>query len=81
MQTTEKCTAMPFAVWGIFANFAIAMNLGRKIGIAVLAAVWLWLAWYALAALGITLVNLLIIIMSGIIVFVPLWKKYIRNDK
>ena len=55
--------------------------LGRKIGIAVLAAVWLWLAWYALAALGITLVNLLIIIMSGIIVFVPLWKKYIRNDK
>ncbi len=57
------------------------MNLGRKIGISVLAAVWLWLAWYALTALGITLVNLLIIIMSGIIVFVPLWKKYIRNDK
>ncbi len=57
------------------------MNLGRKIGIGVLAAVWLWLAWYALTALGITLVNLLIIIMSGIIVFVPLWKKYIRNDK
>lgn len=57
------------------------MNLGRKIGIGVLAAVWLWLAWYALTALGITLVNLLIIIMSGIIVFVPLWKKYIRNGK
>mgnify|MGYP006956014744 FL=1 len=57
------------------------MNMGKKIGIAVLAAVWLWLAWYALASLGITLVNLLIIIMSGIIVFVPLWKKYIRNDK
>lgn len=57
------------------------MNLGKKIGIGVLAAVWLWLAWYALTALGITLVNLLIIIMSGIIVFVPLWKKYIRNDK
>ncbi len=57
------------------------MNMGKKIGIAVLAVVWLWLAWYALVALGITLVNLLIIIMSGIIVFVPLWKKYIRNDK
>lgn len=72
---------MLFAVWRIFANFAFVMNLGRKIGIGVLAAVWLWLAWYALTALGITLVNLLIIIMSGIIVFVPLWKKYIRNDK
>ena len=68
-------------MWGIFANFAFVMNLGKKIGIGVLAAVWLWLAWYALTALGITLVNLLIIIMSGIIVFVPLWKKYIRNDK
>ncbi|MBD5206729.1 MAG: hypothetical protein HDS79_00430 [Bacteroidales bacterium] len=48
--------------------------------IGVLALVWGWLGWGFLSAKGITLFNLLILAMTGIIIFVPLYKRYIRND-
>lgn len=57
------------------------MNAVRIIGFAVLALVWLWLSW-SLIALGggLNLKNILLILASGIIIFVPLWKKYGRHD-
>ncbi len=57
------------------------MNAVKIAGIMLLALVWLWLCW-SLIALGggFTMKNVFLIVASGIIVFVPLWKKYIRHD-
>lgn len=57
------------------------MNAVRIVGFAVLTLVWLWLCW-SLVALGggLNLKNLFLIIASGIIIFVPLWKKYVRQQ-
>ncbi len=41
----------------------------------LLGLVWLWLAWGVLSA-GFTLYNLLMVAVSGVIIFVPLWRKY-----
>ena len=51
----------------------------RLFGICILALVWLWLAWGFLSAKGITLLNLIILAMTGIIIFLPLYKKYISG--
>lgn len=56
------------------------MGLGKKIGLAVLALAWLALGTVMLARSGVTLYNLLIVIISGAIVFIPLWKKYFSHD-
>lgn len=58
-----------------------AMKTSAIIGLSVLLAVWLWLAYVLLSSGGVNLRNLLILAMSGIIVFVPLFKKYYRVDK
>lgn len=47
----------------------------KIIGIAILVLVWGWLSWAVLCS-GINLKNLLIVVMSAIIIFVPLYKKY-----
>lgn len=52
------------------------MSISKIIGISVLAVLWLWLAWMLIAAGGFNLKNLLIVAMTGIIIFVPLYKKY-----
>lgn len=52
------------------------MNISRIIGIIVLAIAWIWLVCMLLTAGGINLKNLLIVAMTGVIVFVPLYKKY-----
>ncbi|MCM1290982.1 MAG: hypothetical protein NC201_01270 [Prevotella sp.] len=50
-------------------------------GLMILALVYLWLCRYlVLYAGGFTMKNVLIIIISGIIIFVPLYKKYIRHE-
>lgn len=49
------------------------------IGIVLLGALWLWLAWLLLAAGGVNLKNILILAMSAVIVFVPLVRKF--SDK
>lgn len=54
-------------------------KITRIIGIAILAMVWIWLAWGFLSAKGITLLNLIILSMTGIIIFLPLYKKYFMN--
>lgn len=43
-------------------------------GVAILVLAWGWLSWGVLAS-GVNLKNLLIVIMSAIIIFVPLYKK------
>lgn len=53
------------------------MKNGKYLLISVVALLWLWLAYYALAP-GVTLLKLFWVAISGIIVFVPLYKKYIR---
>lgn len=53
----------------------------RYIGLGVLAIVWLWLAWFVLARAGVTLINIFWVVASGIIVFVPLYKKYFNNNQ
>lgn len=55
------------------------MSTSRLIGIAVLVIVWLWLAWFMLKHAGVTLYNLLLVGMTGIIIFVPLYKKYCKK--
>ena len=51
----------------------------RLFGLGILALVWLWLAWGFLSTKGITLLNLIILAMTGIIIFLPLYKKYISG--
>ncbi|MDE7414578.1 MAG: hypothetical protein K2N05_12435 [Muribaculaceae bacterium] len=53
----------------------------RVIGIVVLGMVWLWLGWGFLTAKGVNLLNLIILFMTGIIIFVPLYKKYFRDNR
>lgn len=50
-------------------------------GISLLAVVWLWLAWLMLRSGGVNLKNLLLLAMTAIIIFVPLYKKYIQGEK
>lgn len=57
------------------------MNLTKIAGIAILALVWVWLCLALIfSGGGITLKNILLIGASGIIIFVPLWKKYFRQE-
>lgn len=49
-------------------------------GFFVLALVWIWLCWSLLALGGVNLKNLFLVVASGIVIFVPLWKKYIRKE-
>lgn len=56
------------------------MKTSHIIGLVVLALLYLVLVWIILTrAGGITLYNLFLVVASGIIIFVPLYKKYIRK--
>lgn len=57
------------------------MKKGAVVGFVILGAVWAWLAWLLLSKEGLTLKDILIVVMSGIIVFVPLWKRYGRKGE
>ncbi len=52
------------------------MEVSKIIGTVVLAIIWIWLVWLLLTAGGLNLKNLLIAAMTGVIIFVPLYKKY-----
>lgn len=57
------------------------MNAVKIAGFLFLALIWLWLCWSLLAlGGGFNAKNILLIVASGIIIFVPLYKKYIRQD-
>ncbi len=58
------------------------MKPTRIAGVAVLALLWVWLCVGLLtSAGGFNLKNILIAAMSGIIIFVPLYKKYFGAEK
>lgn len=57
------------------------MKASVTIGMALLAAVWIWLVWILLSAGGFTLKNIIIVVMTAIIIFVPLWKKYFKGPQ
>lgn len=55
------------------------MKGSHIIAILFLALLWCWLCWTLLASGGgFTAKNVFVIIASGIIIFVPLYKKYVR---
>lgn len=56
------------------------MNIVKIVGFLLLALLWLWLS-AALLASGLTFKNIFLVVASAIIIFVPLWKKYVRHDK
>ena len=56
------------------------MNIVKTVGFLLLALLWLWLSSAVLAS-GLTLKNMFIVVASAIIIFVPLWKKYGRQNK
>lgn len=51
----------------------------KKLGLVALVLLWLGLLWLMIDLGGFNLKNLLVAIMSGIIVLVPLWKKYSKQ--
>ena len=57
------------------------MKTSAIIGITILIVVWLWLAWLLLTSGGINLKNILLLAMTAVIIFVPLWKKYFRRNQ
>ena len=57
------------------------MKSSTIIGLSILMMLWLWLAWLLLSTGGVNLKNLLILAMSAVIIFVPLWKKYFNDQQ
>lgn len=58
-----------------------SMKVSKYIGIIILAAIWLWLVIFIFLRAGVTLINIFWVIISGIIVFVPLYKKYFKKPE
>lgn len=57
------------------------MSFGKIAGFTLLALLWVWLSWGLLTTeKGFNLKNLIIVAASGIIIFVPLWKRYSRKN-
>lgn len=68
----------------IFCYLRIIMKKSVLIGLSLLFMVWLWLAWLLLSSGGVNLKNLLLLAMTAIIIFVPLFRKYgigVKNNK
>ena len=58
------------------------MNFGKALGFSLLAILWVWLCVTLIVSTGgFTFKNLFLIVASGIIIFVPLWKKYFRRNQ
>lgn len=57
------------------------MKGAKYFGIGLLAAVWLWLVVFIFLRSGVTLLNIIWVAISGIIVFVPLYRKYFNKPQ
>lgn len=57
------------------------MNGSEKFRAACIIVLWLALCYIVIASQPFTLRVAFVVIASGIIVFVPLWKKYVRNKR
>ncbi len=56
------------------------MKKSTLFGFIVLALVYIWMAWLILSKSSVTLYNILLIVMAGVIIFVPLYRKYIMKE-
>ncbi len=56
------------------------MKTVKFIGLIILAVVWLWLCRLIIGSSDLNLIKIFWIAASGIIIFVPLWKKYIAPE-
>lgn len=56
------------------------MDTSVKIRFCFIAALWVALVWLVVSSQPLTLWTLFMIAVSGIVVWVPLYKKYIRKD-
>lgn len=68
-----------FERWLFFCNFA-KMKKSAIFGITVLFIIWAALAYLLISTGGFNLKNLLLLVMTAIIIFVPMWKKYGHKD-
>lgn len=58
------------------------MGIGKAIGFGLITLLWIWLVTtLIISGGGISFKNLFLIVASGIIIFVPLWKKYGRGNQ
>ncbi len=55
------------------------MTGAQKFRFACLAALWVLLCFLVIAGRGLSFYTIFIVAASGIVVFVPLYKKYIKN--
>lgn len=46
---------------------------------AVVAILWIWLVVFIFLRTTVTLINIIWVVISGVIIFVPLYKKYFQN--
>lgn len=60
-------------------NSAPGNETGKIAGLILLSLLWIWLVYYLFSRGGLDLRNILVAVFSGIIIFVPLWKRYIRR--
>lgn len=56
------------------------MHIIKQIGLVILVLAWVSLAVMVFVNVGITLYNILIVAISGAIVFIPIWKKYFKRQ-
>ncbi len=56
------------------------MKKGTIARFVVLGVLWLGLCCYMLAHAQVTLYTVFVIVASAIIIFVPMYKKYVKND-
>ena len=59
-------------------NSAPGNDYGKIAGLILLALIWIWLVYLLFSRGGLDLKNILISAVSGIIIFVPLWKRYLQ---
>lgn len=59
-------------------NSSNTNSSGRLAGVIFLALIWIWLVYILFTRGGMNFYNIFIAAATGIIIFVPLWKKYIR---
>lgn len=58
------------------------MGIGKIIGFGLLTLLWIWLCVTLLrSGGGVTFKNLFLIVASGIIIFVPIWKRYFKTNE
>ncbi len=59
-------------------NSDIGNDSGKIFGLILLALIWVWLVYMLFSRGGVDFKNAFIAVASGIIIFVPLWKRYIQ---